>query len=143
MADQDGYYYRDAQDRTRGPLDDVEFDRLRKIGTIKSTFKVWRQKGGNIFKVNLERKYTLGRILSLQSCGHFFELLMISTCLLMMVWIFRAPKLQEEMHKENGDGTMLEILLILCVAMTLVTIRTNLKRLGEASSTVEAVEPPV
>mmetsp|Transcript_28115 Transcript_28115/g.57662 ORF Transcript_28115/g.57662 Transcript_28115/m.57662 type:complete len:144 (+) Transcript_28115:142-573(+) len=143
MQEDDGYFYRDSSNKTHGPLENMDFQSLRKKGVIKSSFKVWRQKGGNIFKVNLERKFTLGRILSLQSCGHFFELLMISSCLVMMVWIFRAPKLQKELGKEGSDATFLKVLLFVTLLMTLFTIRTNLKRLGDSSSTLEAVEPPV
>lgn len=103
--------------------------------------KVWRQKAGAYFQVKVDRRYTIGRIFSFASAGYLCEVSMISLCLLTMVYVFRAPKMQEELS--GSDGTLLEVLLVLTVAMTIFSIRMGLKRLAISSSEIVSVEPPV
>ena len=46
----DGYYYRDAQGVTQGPLTEEKFQSHQTKGLLKPGLKVWRQKNGSIFQ---------------------------------------------------------------------------------------------
>lgn len=102
----DGHYYRDDHGITQGPLDFEEFERLQIKGRIKPGMKVWRQKAGAYFQVQMKRRYTIGKMFSFSSVGYFFELIFILISLLMIIFIFRAPKLQEELMNES-DGIII------------------------------------
>ena len=94
----DGYYYKDSTGRTHGPLAKDEFDLAQIKGVLKPGMKAWRQKAGSYFQVKLQRRYTIGRIVSITSIGYTCELTMILFSLAMLVYIFRSPKLQMELH---------------------------------------------
>jgi hypothetical protein len=139
----DGYYYKDDNGVAQGPLDKLSFDAFQSEGLVRPGMKVWRQKAGAYFTIKIDRRYKIGRIFSLQSCAHLAEVIVIGLCLVIMLMVMRAPKLQEELHEPNGDGIFLGVLLVLTVLATLFSIRMNLKRLSNSSSEVVRVEPPV
>jgi len=140
----DGYYYRDDKGVTKGPLDEAEFNRCQVKGHIKPGNKAWRQKAGAYFQIQLMRRYTIGRIFSISSMGYGFEMSIILLCLFMLVWIFRQPKLQEELHHgPKGENYFLGFLLFLTFGMMIFTVKQNLKRLTQSASEVVAREPPV
>lgn len=93
----DGYYFRDGRDKVRGPLDAEEFEEARASGEVKPGMRTWRQKGGLVYKVNIERKFTVGKVFSFSACGHAFEFAMIFVVVAMMIFVFSIPKLQTEL----------------------------------------------
>jgi hypothetical protein len=140
----DGYYYRDDKSVTKGPLDKEEFNRCQVKGLIKPGNKAWRQKAGAYFQIQVMRRYTIGRIFSISSIGYSLEMTIILSCLALMVWIFRQPKLQKELHDgPGGENYFLAVILFLTFVMTLFTIKQNLTRLSQSASEVVAQEPPV
>lgn len=140
----DGYYFKDVQGVTQGPLNEDEFTRAQIKGKVRPGRKAWRQKNGAIFHVRVCRHFVVGRICSCAAAGYAIELVMISTSLFMIIWIFTQPKMNEELaHGSIRENLFLTVLCIMTVAMTLLSVRTTMLRLADASSTVVSAELPV
>lgn len=137
--DNDGYYYRNERGTSLGPFDKKEFDELRERGTLKPGVKAWRQKGASYFQIHVGRRYTIGTIFSAAACGHCAELSMMALVLVGLFAVIRAPKMQQEFHKDHFIAAM----LLLCVLVALFSIRMHFKRLSTSSSEIIALEPPV
>ena len=139
QSSDDGYFYRDLQGTTQGPLTNDEFSRAKDRGLIKPGFKVWRQRNGSVFMINVHRHFLVGKIFSVTSCGYFMELTLITISMLMIIYTFTRPKMQKEMDESN----FLELLCFLTVIMTSFSIYTASRRLRDASSKVVLEESPV
>jgi len=144
----DGYYYKELSGVTVGPLDKEEFERRQIKGLLKPGMKAWRQKAGSYYMMQLSRRYTIGRLFSISSIGHTCEITMMMIALVMLVFIFRTPKLQEELHHsgpkhDGGEDYFLEILFFLTFALTIFSIKTNVARLSDSSCSVVSQESPV
>ena len=79
--DSDGFYYRNTHNgQGLGPLSHDEIEYLRRTGEITDNTRVWRQQGGNIYKLDIKRKYM--NICSFEACNHACELIMITVTFL-------------------------------------------------------------
>jgi hypothetical protein len=75
--DADGYYYRNAYNRKGiGPMTQRDLDNLKAAGEITDETKVWRQRGGQIYKLDIGRKFN--KVFTFESCNHAFELIIIA-----------------------------------------------------------------
>ena len=68
----DGFYYRDSKGEKQGPFASKE--ELLEQQNIAGAKGVWRERGGNVWKINVERKFTIGRIFSFNATGAAMEL---------------------------------------------------------------------
>ena len=133
----DGHYFKDAEGITQGPLTKEEFDASKVKGRIKPGMKAWRQENGAIFLIQVQRHYTIGKIFSLASCGYAVELSMITCSLIMILFVFNQPKMQEELAQgSRRENYFLLVLCLLTIMMTILSIRTTMGRLADSSSTI-------
>jgi hypothetical protein len=73
----DGYYYRNAYNsKGVGPMTLRDLDYLKETGDITDETKVWRQSGGQIYKLDIGRKFT--KMFTFEACNHAFELIIIA-----------------------------------------------------------------
>ena len=140
----DGYYFKDVRGMTQGPFDEDGFTRAQMKGQLKPGRRAWRQKSGAIFHVRVCRHFVVGRICSCAAAGYAIELLMVTTSFFMIIWIFKQPKMHEELTQGSiRENFFLVILCIVTVAMTLLSVRTTMLRLADVSSKVVSAELPV
>ena len=128
----DGYYYRDAAGKAKGPLSRFDFEVLQATAVITPGTSVWRQSFGQAFKVTLERQHTKGKLLSFSACNHAFELLTVVFATCATIWAFSLVKWSEE--KNRGGVYLVFGLSAVTFVLVLVTVRTVYMRWRKAST---------
>ena len=115
--DSDGYYYRNAYNRKGvGPMSEQDLDNLRATGEITDETKVWRQRGGQIYKLDIGRKYT--KIFTFEACNHAFELIIIFVTFFCTA--FSMTLLDWKNEKDTGAKWVLIILCVVTFALVIL-----------------------
>lgn len=127
----DGYYYRNEAGVAQGPLKDEEFKVLQTRGKILPGMRVWKQKGGNAFRVTVVRQFKIGKIFSFKSFTYFWEIFMSIMILFCMGVVFSNPKVQKDLQKDLDHHWFQKIFLFVLVVATMILYVLSLKKSGE------------
>ena len=109
---------------------DKEYEPVEKImavmdadrsGDIDTTTKVWRTAGGNVYKVEVGRRYNIDRVCSCDSWGHMCEILMIIT--VMACTMFSMSLLDWNDKREEGARRLLVVMALFTVVLVIATIK--------------------
>jgi hypothetical protein len=139
MADnKDGYYYRNKEGESVGPISKPRFERLRSSGAISAGTKAWRIAGGSAYKVQLKETlvWDASHVYSCKSCSHMFELCSISITSLMTMSVFWIVDWEKERKKSGSSSSTIWILRcmgIICIVMVVFTIRKVASRWRKVS----------
>ena len=118
----DGYFYRLPSSKVpEGPLSLEQINALRRSGDIDTTTKVWRTAGGNVYKVEVGRRYNIDRVCSCDSWGHMCEILMIIT--VMACTMFSMSLLDWNDKREEGARRLLVVMALFTVVLVIATIK--------------------
>ncbi len=121
----DGYYYRMPGCAVpEGPCTRRDIDLLLAKGEIDARTKCWKTAGGNIYQVELGRRFTVGGLFSCISCGHLCELLMI--IFTFSATMFSMTLLDWHNDKERGA----RIFLVTLAAITCVLVVLTIAKVG-------------
>ena len=133
-GDHDGYYYRDANGKVHGPYTERVFQVMRRSGEITEGSHAWRTAMGMAFKIKIERRFTLGHVLSAGACNHAWELVMISFTCLCTMYALTLLNWREEEEKGGGAVYLLAFLSVVTFVMVIATVRTIYGRWRKVAS---------
>lgn len=118
----DGYWYRAPGAKLpEGPFALKHIEALRRGGDIDESTKVWKTVCGNVYKVELGRRYSLDRVCSCDSWGHICEILMI--VLVCACTMFSMTLLDWKDPREAGARKLLVVMAVFTVVLVVATIR--------------------
>lgn len=127
MSDTDGYYYRDKEGECVGPISKSRFSRLKANGTIDSSSRAWRTKGGQAYKVIVENKlvWDAKHIYSFKSCSHIFEICTLTITLSMTAGIFWVIDWEKERKANGGRSSawLIGIMFFVSIVLAGFTMR--------------------
>ena len=129
----DGYYYRNpGNPLPQGPCTRGELDKLRLRGIVGAETKVWKTVAGNIYNVEIGRRYTFDNVCSCIACGHMFELLMI--LFTFGATMFSMTLLDWHDDKQRGARYLLVFMTIITLVLVVFTVIKVSKRWRRSST---------
>lgn len=128
--DPDGYYWRDATGRLRGPMTRFQFESYSLRGHIQPGAKVWRQQGANHYKVEITRRVRWRKLLSPRGCGAVMEWTMMLFTLLALLFLCTLKKLRDELSEELKENRGMAIFLFSLFALTLLLSIGTMRKLS-------------
>ena len=140
----EGYYFRDEDGDTHGPMSKSLFERAEKKGMVLPGAKAWRIQGGSVFVVTIRRRCLPENIFSLSGGVSCCDLVMSFSGILAIVCFFSIPKnrndLLNSMHNQILSTVLFFLIVTMTFALTCFAVRLRTRDFTRATSTIEHSE---
>lgn len=138
--DPDGYYFRSPTGQLYGPLSRFQFEAWSLRGAVGPGSKVWRQSGGNHYRIEISRRLKWRKLLSVRGCGAMSEWFMTFLTLLALGFLCSVKKLRDDLRKElrghARTGFFLFLLFAATIGLSVSAMRKLSKRVVSESTDI-------
>ena len=126
----DGYYFRDDGGALQGPLTRFQYEAMTLRGEVRPGTRVWREQGGNSYKINIKRRVRLTKVCSPRALGAMAEWVMIASTVFMLIFLASIKKLRDQLYKEMKGEIFTTIFMVLLLAITLTLAFATIRKLS-------------
>jgi hypothetical protein len=140
----DGYYFRDEDGDTQGPMSKALFEQAEKRGMLFPGAKAWRIQGGAVFVVTIRRRLIPKNICSLDGGMSCCDMVMSFSGIIVIFFYLSIPENRTGLLASMQTNILSTILLFLTVIMTLAltyyAVRLRTREFARVTTSIEHSE---